>query len=65
MRLPVASVVFVSVAIYGGAWENKVFWKNTTRRRGDFSKNRRLDLVLPSRHGVLLRLRTEMHEAIW
>lgn len=31
--------------------ENKVFWTNTTRqrRRGDFFKNRRLDLVVPAK----------------
>ena len=62
MRLPVTSVCFcfrdfIKVGFRG----YKVFWKNTTRqrKRGDFFKNRRLDLVFTLRTRKYLCTRTE------
>ena len=58
MRLSVASVVFVSSAFLWRGRADKVFQKNTTRRRrrGDFFENRRLDLVCPPVPGATFAL---------
>ena len=62
LRLPVASVVSFQVLFKGGeAGNTRFFGINTTQRRGDFSENRRLDLLFPKPAAIPLHL----HDNDW